>query len=232
LQKPTDLIDVMRFRKYLGKQYSKQNNVVTVDVGRKKKDIPLPIYSLYFLCSDAGIDGVPVLEVDTVLRDVATGEIIKDKSNFVEALYHRGRIVQIKHLKEPRRTELEQLLSVFDQSKYSTNVHILDINEDDFPKKYRPLIRRLKMAASSPEIIEQMEDEDMYAKQMRDFLREGTEDLLNIIDEKDNTIAEKDNTIAFQAETIAEKDKALAQAEADRARLQAELERLLSSNKN
>jgi hypothetical protein len=134
LQKATYMDDVMRFRKYLGEQYSKEDNVETINVEGKDKKIPLPIYCLYFLGKDAGIEGVPVLEVNHVVHDVATGDVINERSQFVESLHHRSWIVQIKHLKEPRRTELEQLLSVFDQDKYISDIHFLNINEEDFPK--------------------------------------------------------------------------------------------------
>jgi uncharacterized coiled-coil protein SlyX len=252
LQKATYMDDVMRFRRYLGKQYSKKGNVEIINVAGKDKKIPLPIYCLYFLGKDAGIEGVPVLEVNPVVRDVATGDVINQRSQFIESLHHRTWIVQIKYLKEPRRTELEQLLSIFDQSKYSTNVHILKIKEEDFPKKYHPLIRRLKMAASSVKIQKKMENEDLYLEQMIDTINDQTAELRITIAEKDNTIAEqaeaiaeKDNTIAEKEKENAEKDNALAEkdnalAEKDNAlaekdniiaRMQAEMERLLSSNK-
>jgi hypothetical protein len=223
LQKATYIDDIMRFRRYLGQQYSKKDNVEIINVEGEDEKIPLPIYSLYFLGSDAGIEGVPVLEVNPLVRDVATGKIINQRSSFIESLHHRSWIVQIKYLKEPRRTELEQLLSIFDQSKYTSNIHILKIKEEDFPEKYHPLIRRLKKAASSPKIQKKMDNEDLYLDQFKDTVRKETKvlrmenkGLRKELAEKDNTIAEKDNTIAEKDNTIA--------------RMQAELERLLSSN--
>jgi hypothetical protein len=204
IQKASDWNDIMRFRNYLGKQYCNPNNTIKIKEGKEEKTIALPIYTLYFLDTDAGIDGVPVVEVNTVLRDVATGKIIKERSRFIESLYHRGWIVQVKHLKEPRRTELEQLLSIFDQSKYTTNIHILNINEAEFPEKYRPLIRRLKKAASNPKIQKKMENEDLINDQIRECILNGTKELRYALAEKEEELAEKDNTIAAQAVELAE----------------------------
>jgi predicted transposase/invertase (TIGR01784 family) len=36
----------------------------------------------------------------------------------------------------------------------------LNVREEDFPEEYRPLVRRLKMAASSADVKEEMIDED------------------------------------------------------------------------
>jgi predicted transposase YdaD len=68
---------------------------------------------------------------------------------------------------------LEILLSVFDQENRTDDRHILNVNEDDFPEKYRPLIRRLKMAASNPEVKQQMKAEDEVFRYMQDLERGG-----------------------------------------------------------
>jgi hypothetical protein len=214
IQKATDWNDIMRFRSYLGKQYSNPNNIIKIKKDKDKDEeiIALPIYTLYFLDTDAGIDGIPVVEVNTELRDVATGKIIKARSQFIESLYHRGWIVQVKHLKEPRRTELEQLLSIFDQSKYTTNIHILNIKEEDFSEKYRPLIRRLKKAASNPKIQKQMEDEDLIANQIRECILKGTKEIRYALAQKEEELAEKDNALTEQAKENAELRRLLQQA--------------------
>jgi hypothetical protein len=221
LQKATYPDDIMRFRGYLGAQYSRSDNVAKIKIETKKKDkiatleknIPLQIYCLYFLGEDVGIAGVPVIEVNHVAHDVSSNEVINTRNKFIEALHHRSWIVQVNWLKEPRRTELEQLLSIFDQENRSSDFHFLNVCEEEFPEKYRPLIRRLKMAASSPEIKRQMQDEDVYLDYIRNSIREGveakTEEYINALTEKDNTIAEQGNTIAEQGNTIAEQNAVL-----------------------
>jgi hypothetical protein len=163
------------------------------------------------LGEDAGIDDVPVVEVNYAVRDVATGNIINQRNKFIESLHHRSWVVQVNYLKEPRRTELELLLSVFDQDKCSSDVHIMNIKEEDFPEKYRPIIRRLKMAASSPEIKKQMKEEDIYLAYLRNLIRETEAKKDEIIAEKENIIAEKENIIAAKDEALAAKDHELAE---------------------
>jgi hypothetical protein len=217
LQKATYPDDIMRFRGYLGAQYSKPENVVKIKREAKvkgkiveiEKNIPLQIYCLYFLGEDAGIPNTPVIEVNHIAHNVSTNEVINTRNRFIESLHHRSWIIQVNCLKEPRRTELEQLLSVFDQDNRSADFHILNVREEDFTEKYRPLIRRLKMAASSSEIKRKMRDEDVYLDYIRNSIRESVEAYIDALAEKDNIIAEKDNALVEKDNTIAEQNAIL-----------------------
>jgi predicted transposase/invertase (TIGR01784 family) len=157
MQKASYPTDIQRFRRYLGKQYADKENM-TVDADGAP--VAMRIYSIYFLGKDLEICDTPVLSVFPEIRDVATGEIVEKRSSFIEALNHKCWVVQISCLKQRRRNDLEVLLSVFDQANRSSDVHILNVSEEDFPEDYRRLIRRLKMAASSVEVKEEMEVED------------------------------------------------------------------------
>ena len=63
------------------------------------------------------------------------------------------------------------LLSIFDQENRTSDIHILNVREENFPEKYRPVIRRLKLAASSAEVKKQMEDEDEHLRYLQDIER-------------------------------------------------------------
>ena len=168
MQKASVPTDIMRFRSYLGKQYSDMENSV---IGHDGKRAPIQIYAIYFLGKDLEICDTPVLSIDPVVRDVATQQIVEEKSSFISLLNHKGWIVQISCLKQRRRNELETLLSVFDQANRTSDIHILNVCEEDFPEKYRPVIRRLKMAASSKEVKRQMEEEDSVVRYLQDIER-------------------------------------------------------------
>ena len=168
MQKASVPADVKRFRTYLGKQYSDPGNSIILEDGRTE---PLQIYSIYFLGDDLKICDTPVLSIFPIVQDVATGEIIEERSRFIDLLNHRGWVVQISCLKKRRRNELELLLSVFDQTNRTDDHHILNVNEDEFPEKYRLLIRRLKMAASNKEVKKQMQDEDEVWSYLQDVER-------------------------------------------------------------
>jgi hypothetical protein len=87
---------------------------------------------------------------------------------FIESLHYRSWIVQIDQLKQHRRNGLEKLLSIFDQTNRSMNHHLMNVNEEDFPEMYRPIVRRLRMAAESGDIQIEMEMEDNYLKELQD----------------------------------------------------------------
>jgi hypothetical protein len=168
MQKASFPADIMRFRGYLGKQYADENNSVERDDGTLEA---LPIYSIYFLGEELGIRKTPVLKVFPCIMDLGDEETIDVRNEFIDSLNHHSWIVQISCMKEPRRNELELLLSVFDQHYRSSNHHILNVREEDFPKKYRPLIRRLKKAAAIPEVKEQMTAEDEILRYLQNLER-------------------------------------------------------------
>jgi len=142
-------------------------------------------------------------------------KIVEAKSAFIEALNHRSWIVQISCMQEPRRSELEVLLSVFDQHNRSSNNHILNVHEEDFPEKYRPLIRRLKQAASVPEVKKQMTIEDEVLDYIKNCIRSGTykaikeyeKEMSQLIAQKEEEITKKEEEITKKDEEITKKDE-------------------------
>ena len=83
MQKASVPTDIQRFRMYLGKQYSDANNYVTNKDGKEEF---LQIYTIYFLGDALNICDTPVLSVFPDIRDVATQQVIKGKSAFIELL--------------------------------------------------------------------------------------------------------------------------------------------------
>ena len=207
MQKANMPTDIIRFRRYLGEQYIDPSNTINTADGMKG----LQIYCLYFLGEALGIYDTPVLEINPNVKDVATSKIIKEKSDFIESLHHKTWIIQISCLKDRRRNELEQLLSVFDQSNITADWHILNVKEENFPEKFRPIIRRLKSAASNPKVKRQMKAEDEFIRYLRDWLQvernKALEKSKKTIEEKDKSLAEKDKSLAEKDKSLAEKDK-------------------------
>jgi predicted transposase/invertase (TIGR01784 family) len=106
-----------------------------------------------------------------VVVDTATQEVVEKRSRFIEMLHHKCWIIQISCLKQRRRNELEKLLHIFDQSNRTSDYHILNVREEDFPEKFRPLIRRLQMAASDNEVKQKMEQEDIHLRYVQNVER-------------------------------------------------------------
>jgi len=194
--------DIMRF----GCNYVEQYVDSVTSLTNEERINVAQIYVIYFLDKELGIYDTPVLSVFPEMMDVSTGETVHSESSFFEGLHHKSWIVQISCLKARRRNELERLLSVFDQSNRTSDIHILNIREEDYPEKYRPVIRRLKGAASDSTVKKQMKEEDEVIKYLRDYariavtkaLREAAETLreaAETLKEKDKTIEKKDKTI-------------------------------------
>lgn len=201
LQKAKMASDIMRFRRYLGEQYSNKENVVREQAQEYPYRRALPILSIYFLGHTLAHVKAPVVRVNRMYIDAATGEHIREKEAFIESLTHDSIIIQIPYLKDRRRTELEQLLALFDQSAATDDPHFLAVNEDELPERYRPLLRRLQTAVADPTVRETMEAEDELIEEIKDYQR--------LISEKEKTIEAKEKTIEAKEKTIEAKEKTI-----------------------
>lgn len=222
IQKAKMPTDIMRFRKYLGRQYSSENNTVISETNGRKHTKAFPIISIYFLGHGLEYETAPVIKVSRTYTDIATGAELKNREEFIESLTHDSYVIQIPQLKGKRRNELEKLLSIFDQSQKESN-HILNISEDDYPIEFRDIVRKLQKAVVDEEIQNTMDVEDEILDVLCDRERE-IEDLKEALSEKDNVITEKDNVIVEKENVIIEKDKALVEQEKEIKRLKKMLE--------
>ena len=194
--------DVMRFRRYLGQHYADERAYVTVAGGRERRH-PLRLTTIYFLGRRLPCTEATVLKVTREYLDAVTGERLEVREAFVESLTHECYVVQVPLLTERRRTDLERLLSVFDQTLRTDNRHVLEVDETRMPPEYGPVLRRLQGAAASREFEASMRLED-----------EVTEAWMRM---------ERD--IAQQKETIAQQQEALARQQAEIEELRRRLDR-------
>lgn len=242
IQKAKYAADIMRFRKYLGEQYSK-----------KTEDGALPLVSIYFLGYALDHTDAPVIKVNRVYEDLTTHKVLDVKEDFIESLTHDSYVIQIPYLDRRHRSELEKMLTIFDQRQRGDDVHVLNIKEDDYPEHYRRLVRRLQRAVSEPKVRKTMDIEDEILEELENLerriesqekrLEEHKREILEkdkALDEKDKALGEKDKALGEKDKALDEKDKAL--GEKDRAldekekaleesrREIEELKRLLSDN--
>jgi len=199
IQKAKFATDIMRFRKYLGEQYQNKENVYHTTINGKKRKKAMPILSIYFLGHKLEQIKVPFIKVNRQYYDGTTGEKITEKEEFIESLTHDSFIIQIPHLRHKYQTEVEQLLSVFDQSNATSDSHILNVKEENFPVKYRPLIRRLQKAIVEPDLRDRMDIEDEILEELQDWER--------LVDSQDKIIVQKNKTIEEKDKKLKEKDK-------------------------
>jgi hypothetical protein len=224
LQKAKQVFDVMRFRRYLGDNYKKEDEVLTENGSMEKR--PLPIVTIYFLGFPLDNIENAVVKINREYRDVITQEIIKVKEDFVELLTHDSYLIQIRKLVGKSRTKLERILQVFSLEYQTQNKHQMDFKGDINEPLVKKIIDRLGRAIASDEIRDKMDVEDEID---RIFERE----LKKLATEKDKIIAEKDQELEARSQELeAERQKAEAErqkAEAERQKnedLQREIEEL------
>jgi hypothetical protein len=211
LQKARMASDIMRFRRYLGSQYASKENVIRDSAGEAYgSQKALPILSIYILGEPLPKIKAPVVRVNRVYTDAATGEQIHDKEEFIESLTHDSIVIQVHYLKGRRRNELEQLLSIFDQSLATRDPHLMLINEEELPAHYRPLLRKLQQAISNSTIRETMEAEDEVVEDLRVLERRISEQEA-IIEKKDEALQEKEAIIEKKDEALQEKEEIILQ---------------------
>lgn len=186
--------DIMRFRRYLGEQYSKPSNHYQVSKNKKK---PLPIVSIYFLGYSLKHIKVPVIKIRRQYHDVVANQLIDLEEEFIESLTHDSYVIQIAHLRAQHQTEIEQLLAIFDQHQHlETDEHILDVDEKNYSSKYHGLIRRLQRAIAEPNVRRNMITED---EMLSDF--QGLE---RIVEETQLELKKKDLALEEQKKLIAQ----------------------------
>ena len=193
LQKTWLETETLRFRQYLGAQYSNPENVPSEN---NKDGYAIPMVAIYLLGHRVGDINVPVLYVKHKAYDY-DGNVVTDgiPDPFVESLIHDSIIVQIPLLHGQVNNRLEKVLSVFDQSqKNGSDRHVLNVNDtpfnDDEDMQY--LLRRLLMAAADAQLRQDMNVEDEYFKALED---------------RDTALMIKDKKLAEQTEQL-EQNKA------------------------
>jgi len=217
IQKASNAWDVQRFRRYLGSTYCNPEHVYVDPCGREQA---LPLLTIYFLGEGLEEIDVPVLKINRNYPDVATGDVVRIADPFVEALTHDSIVVQINRLKGRRRTDLEQLLAVFDQGQaFHSDPHLLDILEENFPERYRDVLRRLLRAGAEQGIRDGMDVEDDVVAAFQEQARKNAQAIeekdraietqARVIEEKDQALQEKDQVIQEKDQALQEKDQAL-----------------------
>ncbi len=237
IQKAKFPTDILRFRRYLGQQYQNKNNVYTVQVngGRTEQRHP-HIIVIYFLGYPLEKVTAPVLKIGRHCQDLTTGEPINTIEPFVEQVTHDGYVIQIPHLRKERRTEVEQLLTVFDQRWVTAeDGRVLSIRETDYPEPYRRIIRRLQQAIVDEEVRQSMQAEDEVLEGFAIIERDmaAQQDIIHkqqqALTDKDKALAEQQQMITEQQQALTEQQRALAEQQKLVESLQQRLQRLENS---
>jgi hypothetical protein len=203
LQKLKQALDVMRFRRYLGDNYAKEDDVILEDGTQVK--MPLPIVTIYILGFLLTHLTKAAVKINREYIDIFTGNIIEGmKDDFVELLTHNSYVIQTRLLPPESKTKLERVLQVFNPRFKTKDTHKLDFTGDANDPIVQKMLYRLQRAIVDDEMRHQMDVEDEIE---RILAREAKK----VSDEKDEIIAEKEQVIATLDQAISEKDQAISE---------------------
>ena len=215
LQKTWLNTETLRFRQYLGAQYSNKNNIREAN----DKGFAYPMVAVYLLGHRVGNIKEPIVYVNHDVFDY-NGNIVADGNEepFVESLTHNSIIVQIPLLHGNVNNRLEKVLSVFDQTLVEGDTQqVLKIDEDKYADDNDMLyvLHKLTAAAANSEMRQDMNVEDEYYQAIEDrdtaimqrdkILKEQSEQL----SQKDEQLSQKDEQLSQKDEQLSQKDKQL-----------------------
>lgn len=152
----------LRFRQYLGAQYSNKENMV----GKDRDAHALPMVAVYLLGHKVGDIEEPVIYVNHFAYDYNDNLVVKGMPDpFVNSLTHNSIIVQIPRLHGQVNNRLDKVLSIFDQSPAEGKARQLyDIDESayDGDDEMMRIVHRLVAAAADAKVRHDMDVEDEY----------------------------------------------------------------------
>jgi hypothetical protein len=226
LQKAKVLLDVSRFRQYLGDNYSKDDDIWN-EKTQKIESHSLPIVAIYILGFKLDAFATPILKVGNFYEDKTTGQIIMPlvKEKFVEQLTHDSYMIQLPRLNKIKKTRLERVLQLFDQTqKVPTDRHKLEYVED--PNETDRLIEQIKQrllrAVADDEMRTRMRIEDELERTYYKDLRAKDE----IIEQKEEIIVQTKQELLQTKQELEQKDHELEQKEQELLQKEQELIRL------
>ena len=216
LQKAKKPKDIERFRRYLGENYKKKDTIT--DINGNIQSVDLPIVTIYILGYPIPPINTSVLKINRVYTDLNTNETLDMKTEFIEKLTHDCYAILIKKLPKESRSELEQVLQIFNQTYIiGSDKKFLEINEELL--KSNELLElmsgRLKKAAADEKMIEAIwieeEIEEVIDEHIRENeeLKEENEGLKGGLKERDEKLKERDEKLKEQNRLIEELKKQL-----------------------
>ena len=202
IQKSRNGFGIDRFQTYLGLNYMNPN--IIVDEKGKSRDHRYPITVIYFLGFRLPSIKVPVLKVERRYINAISRHKINAKEDFVEKLSHDLYAIQIPRLKMQVKTDLEEMLDVFNQNKYKTNDnHIFEYTGNSTNPKVVGMLKHLGRAlVSDPNLLHQILMEEHMEREMRvveDAIKEKAE---AVIAKEEAMIAKEEaqkNTLLWKA---------------------------------
>jgi hypothetical protein len=229
--------DVMRFRNYLARHYQQSDEVSrTVKDNSATLEEPLHIVSIYILNFELPFILTPAVKIAREYIDLMSNErLVGVRDEFAEQLTHDCIIIQTKRIKSSSETELDALLSIFEQKYFvGSNRYIKIYSPPTDNKSLLHFTRTLVNIASSPKDLEEMEAEEALRRMVDGDFNEAAREMRSQIASQSETIAEQKKELTDNKKELTDKDKKLADKDkklADKDKEIAELRAKLSAVK-
>jgi len=158
IQKSKHPDPVMRFRRYLGKNYIRKETIIN-EKG-EEESVALPIHTIYILGYSIKEYDTPGILVNNQVIDATTKKEIPFKNEFIQLLTHPSYILQTTRLRPERLTKLEKFMAIFDQSKKSDDDYLLQLDEDSDDIDVQSITRYLNRGTLDEDLLAQLELEE------------------------------------------------------------------------
>jgi hypothetical protein len=202
LQKAKQPLDILRFRRYLGDNYSKED--VITDENGTSVTRPIPVITIYFL--GFALENVPsaIIKINRVYEDVVTHEVLDIKNRFVELPTHDSYMIQVSRLPRGPRNKLERILRIFSPDFESRqDKRMFNYDGDTSEPLVKKIAERLGRAIASDEVRGIMNVEDELDR----VIERETGQLMRKIFEKDSLISEKEEQLTLKDEQLSQLDE-------------------------
>lgn len=207
LQKGKVAFDILRFRKYLAKNYERKESLTNAH-----KSESLPIIAIYFLRFELETIKVAVLKVSHQYQNALTKQILPTKDEFVEQLIHDCFVIQVPLLPTQTQTKLEKVLSIFNQTyMISSDARILDIPQVMLQDpELADFVKRMGIPLQDPQMLLQAQAEEELDEHL-DNAQRKIEEQEKALEEKDKKLSENKKELSEKDEKLSEKEKELSE---------------------
>jgi hypothetical protein len=217
VQKGKKSLDILRFRNYLAEQYKRTDEVDVPPHGRQP--VPLHIITVYILGFELKHIPTPAAKIAREYVDLVTKRRIAGKEEFVELLTHDSIILQTTRIHHSYKTELEALLSLFEQNYFvDDNGHFKKYVQPFENKHIFRMAKALSHVAISKEDQLMLESEESIQRvidgtfneemqEVRYKLKIQTEETEQAVTREKKAVTEKEQAVEREKQTLAEKEQ-------------------------
>ncbi|MCP4270125.1 MAG: hypothetical protein GY777_31890, partial [Candidatus Brocadiaceae bacterium] len=201
MQKSKYSTDIQRFRTYLGQNYSKPEIVLNSE-GKEEKT-SYPIITIYILGYEIPEIEYMAVSINNHIIDSSTKEKLNIESDFINLLNHRSHVIQVARLPEHRKTKLEKMMMLFNQSLKTNDRFILDL--EDVPEGFQEMVKYLQGPVNDEKFRDNLKAEEEIDDIFEEQERKALVKLNKAIEDKETALQEKDAALHSKDKAIEEK---------------------------